>query len=271
MHVTTSELRSVRRGELLLGYAFLGGVVCAVAELGRHGTRDEPHEHCVQEHWGIVLRGTVVIERGSQRDVLGEGSAFYVPPGEPEHRFTAEGPALVAGFAPLPGDRATDEASVNEQVREAGFEALRRTPRSLAGLPEQPVRVVGLRPVSVRHSRIEAEAVRMGRWVYCMAHMGPTSGYAAAWCDAPHWGMVLSGGIAIEWEDDIEVLGPGDLYYCPPGPPGHRIEAADAATILDFTPLDSLRRGAMRVSEWRPRPEQLEGSPGDPRGEAVSP
>ena len=66
----------------------------------------------------------------------------------------------------------------------------------------------------------------------------------------PHWGVVTVGSIAIEWEDDVEVVGPGDVFHCPAGPPGHRIEAAEAATIIDFTPVEAAR-GDARVAGWR--------------------
>jgi hypothetical protein len=81
------------------------------------------------------------------------------------------------------------------------------------------------------------------------AHFGAGSGYTTDWCDAPHWGLVTSGAIAIEWQNDIEVLAAGDVYHCPAGPPGHRLEAADPASVIDLTPIDSARRA--RVAPWR--------------------
>ena len=62
--------------------------------------------------------------------------------------------------------------------------------------------------------------------------------------------MVTGGALAIEWEDDIEVLSTGDVYFCRPGPPGHRMEAADGATVIDFTPVDMLTDDIRTVS-WR--------------------
>ena len=92
----------------------------------------------------------------------------------------------------------------------------------------------------------------MSSLVLTRTRMGATSGYTTAWCDLEHWGMVTAGRVAIEWEADVEVLGTGDIYYCPPGPPGHRITAADPATIVDLTPLASLE-GTVRVADWRRR------------------
>lgn len=51
-------------------------------------------------------------------------------------------------------------------------------------------------------------------------HVGPTVG--EAFCNVEHVGMVVSGQVAISMEDGEEVIvGPGDLFYVPPGPPGH--------------------------------------------------
>jgi quercetin dioxygenase-like cupin family protein len=79
--------------------------------------------------------------------------------------------------------------------------------------------------------------------------MGERSGYTSGWCDAPHWGLVTTGRLAIEWEDDVEILASGDVFYCPAGPPGHRIEAADPATFLDLTPIEAL--AGTRIADWR--------------------
>ena len=97
---------------------------------------------------------------------------------------------------------------------------------------------------------VDAEVHRMSDLVLTRVRMGTTSGYTSQWCDAEHWGMVAAGRIAIEWEDDVEVLGTGDIYYCPPGPPGHRITAADPATMVDLTPLTSLET-VTRLADWR--------------------
>jgi hypothetical protein len=69
--------------------------------------------------------------------------------------------------------------------------------------------------------------------------------------------MVLRGGLAIEWEDDVEMLLAGDIFHCPAGPPGHRYEAADAATIIDFTPREALAAGGRTIA-WRPTLADLE-------------
>jgi quercetin dioxygenase-like cupin family protein len=66
---------------------------------------------------------------------------------------------------------------------------------------------------------------------------------------------VTAGSLAIEWEDDIEILAAGDVFWCPGGPPGHRLEAADPAAIIDLTPADALT-GDGRLVTWRRRPFQ---------------
>jgi quercetin dioxygenase-like cupin family protein len=85
--------------------------------------------------------------------------------------------------------------------------------------------------------------------------MGERSGYTSGWCDMPHWGMVTAGRLAIEWEDDVEILSPGDVFHCPAGPPGHRLQAADPATLVDLTPVRAFDTTA-RTADWRqaPRP-----------------
>ena len=100
--------------------------------------------------------------------------------------------------------------------------------------------------------RIEMRTWAMSSLVLTQTRFGPTSGYTANWCDAPHWGLVTAGRLAIEFEDDVEILGTGDVYHCPAGPPVHRIEAADPASVVDLTPIDVLA-GPGRISLWRRR------------------
>ena len=42
----------------------------------------------------------------------------------------------------------------------------------------------------------------------------------------------------------------GDVFRCPPGPPGHRILAAEPATLIDLTPLSGIE-SATRQIDWR--------------------
>ncbi|HVQ22542.1 MAG TPA: hypothetical protein VMT36_04665 [Candidatus Saccharimonadia bacterium] len=118
--------------------------------------------------------------------------------------------------------------------------------------------------VPLRRGQIEAESSLMGEWVLCAARFGGVSGYTTSWCDQPHWGIVIQGTIAIESESEVEIVGAGEAYYCPPGPPGHRIEVTDAATVMDYTPLDAMIRPG-RVAEWRPRLSIVAPPVGDTR------
>jgi hypothetical protein len=92
----------------------------------------------------------------------------------------------------------------------------------------------------------------MSGFVMTRVRMGERSGYRAGWCDAPHWGLVISGSMTIEWEEDVEVVATGDVFHCPAGPPGHRIEAADPVTYIDLTPLAAFD-GGRRLADWRRR------------------
>ena len=47
-------------------------------------------------------------------------------------------------------------------------------------------------------------------------HVGPTAGTES--CEVEHVGMVVSGRAAVKMDDGTErVMGPGDLFYVPPG------------------------------------------------------
>jgi hypothetical protein len=97
---------------------------------------------------------------------------------------------------------------------------------------------------------IKVETWRMSSYVMTRVRMGERTGYTSGWCDAPHWGLVTRGRLAIEWEHDVEILSKGDIFHCPAGPPGHRIEAADPATFLDLTPVAAFEAEA-RFADWR--------------------
>jgi mannose-6-phosphate isomerase-like protein (cupin superfamily) len=226
MHVTPSDLRVGPRRDLTLRSVQLGPVTAVVAELPAGGSAGTTLEKaCDRAHWAVVMRGELELLRGGERWELGAGQAFYVPAGKPAHRFRASRRALIAGFVPLSGER----ARARDEVRIAA----RHDPRGPA------------------HGEINAEAVPAGPWVMTRSSFGATSGYSAGWCDVPHWGIVVSGGGVIEYEDDVEVIAAGDLYYCPPGPPGHKLEVADGGAFVDFTPREVLT-STSRVGEWRP-------------------
>ena len=218
-----------------------------LAETGTAGTSLEAP--CTSPHWGVLLSGEVEVVRDGLDPVrLEAGQAFYLPAGEPAHRFHASDRAAAVGFVPL------DPPAIDDgEIEGAGFEFVDEP-----GMPPVLSPTVGItvadasETLPVRRGQIETEASIMGPWVLCASRFGGVSGYTSSWCDQPHWGTVLRGTIAIEWEDEVEIIGVGEAFYCPAGPPGHRIEVTDAATVVDLTPLEALIRPG-RVADWRPR------------------
>ena len=254
MHVTPSDLRMIRQDRIVFRFALFDTMAYVLAELPSSGSRGTPMEQpCEKPHWGFVISGELVFESDGRSETIAAGSAFHVPAGRSPHRFFASGAATVAGFEPI--DPALD---VTEKTLEArGFEVL--SSEQLSAATVIPATVTPL----PEPKRIDVHAWPMSSLVMAQARFGPGSGYTSDWCDAPHWGLVTSGRIAIEWEDDIEILAAGDVYYCPAGPPGHRLEAADPASVIDLTPTDAARKG--RVAPWRVWPAKSpEGAKGDP-------
>ncbi len=225
-------------------------MVYIVAELGQAGSAGTSlEEPCTNPHWGLILSGEMDVERdGSSPVRLQAGHAFHVPAGEPAHRFRAPGRLAVVGFVPLTGPAIDDQ-----QILEAGFEMIDEPGASPNLTASVGVSVaMASEVVPLRRGQIEAESSLMGEWVLCATRFGGVSGYTTSWCDLPHWGIVIRGAIAIEWEAETEIVSAGEAFYCPAGPPGHRIEVTDAATIMDFTPLQAMVRPG-RMADWRPR------------------
>jgi quercetin dioxygenase-like cupin family protein len=239
MHLAQADLRSVRQDGMSVDFAILGPVAYVQADLpatGSVGTSVE--QPCERPHWGFVIEGDVWVRQGRRKTRIAPGHAFHVPGGQPAHRFEAGPHARIAGFEPIdPGVDASDDA-----LRALGFEPVARG--------ERPAVVPGSVPGSVATGGVDAEFHRMSSLVMARARLGTTSGYTSELCDLPHWGSVIAGSVTIEWETDVELLGTGDIFYCPPGPPGHRVLAADPATILDFTPVSAIEASA-RMTAWR--------------------
>jgi quercetin dioxygenase-like cupin family protein len=243
MHVAPAEFRSVRRDGVTLHFAVLESRVWVVAEFPASGSRGTfAEEWCERPHWAITIAGDVELDFDGEREAVPPGTAFHVP-ADVRHRIIAGPSARTAGLEPLPRDAPLDEAA----LREAGFEIARSSsrlgPGAVASLQPRPVRSPGA-------GEIVAQSERMGELLLTRTRFGRRAGYTGQLCDLPHWGVVTMGSIAIEWEDDVEVVGAGDVYHCPAGPPGHRIEAAEAATVIDFTPIDAMVPGG-RVALWR--------------------
>lgn len=243
MRASPSELQAVRRGGLLTRYAILDGVAFAHADLPAAGTAgtglDEP---CEQEHHAFVVRGALILQTDSGDERFDAGTAFYVPAGR-RHTFASEGPTVVAGFTKVEPDLDVSPPALRAQ----GFEIVRAAPPPL--IPGTIEIADSARPVRRRGS-IDVEAAEMGPWLFTRATFKAGSGYASVWCDLPHWGMVLDGVLALQTETGVELLAAGDAFSVPAGPPGHRFEAPEPATLIDYTPIAALGTTG-RIQSWR--------------------
>lgn len=240
MHLTPADLRSVRQDGLSIRFGILGPIGYGLAYVLAGGSANTALERpCSRPHWGFVLAGDVSLHQAGRAFALPAGHAFHVRGGEPEHHFEASDGAIISGFDTVQADLDASDAALVAQ----GFQILETDVSRTVLVP-----ATSTPPVAT--GSIDADAHRMSQLVLTRIRMGATSGYTTEWCDVEHWGLVTAGRVAIEWEDDIEVLGTGDIYYCPPGPPGHRITAADPATLVDLTPIASLE-ASTRVAGWR--------------------
>jgi quercetin dioxygenase-like cupin family protein len=244
MHVGPADFRSIRRDGLLLRFAILGEVAYVLAEVPPSGSAGTALEvPCERPHWAFVVAGEVELDAAPDPDrvTIPAGSAFHIADGT-RHRIRAMGRTRLAGF-----ERIDPRADVSDSALKAqGFEVLAEEP---AG---SPAIVPVIEPVEepIELGDVVPTGSRMGGLLFCQVRFGQRSGYASPFCDLPHWGQVTAGNIAIEWENDIEVLTAGDVFYCPPGPPGHRFQAADPSAIVDFTPFDAFS-GDGRMADWR--------------------
>jgi quercetin dioxygenase-like cupin family protein len=243
MHVALPDLRALRQGGLVVRYAMLGAiafVLVEVPESGSAGTSIEQPSR--QAHWALVIDGDLTYEDDGRSLHIPAGSVLYAPGGDPEHRLRATGGSRIVGFLPIDPSLEVSDQLLAQQ----GFEILAPT----AGSGAQPIVVPTGSARPVRAAEIEASVWPMPPYAMTAAQFGPASGYTADWCDAPHWGLVTAGQLAIEYEHDVEIVAAGDVYHCPPGAPAHRLQAADPATIVDLTPIDAIV-GDGRIAEWR--------------------
>ena len=247
---------------MLARFSVFGPVTFVLADLPSGGTAgtglDEP---CVREHHGIVISGAFSVHDADGRsETFKTGTAFYVAPGSPPHTFSCAPETVVGGFAA----NDTDPPDVSPaRLVALGFELVER-PR-LTSTPPGTVTLGGQVTPFRRPGAIDVDGAVMGRWLFMRATLGSRSGYTSGWCDVPHWGIVLDGEIAIEYEEETELAARGDAYFAPPG---HRFVSPDGATIADFTPMAALN-GA-RVSRWRRATVARAPSPGEPPA-AVAP
>jgi mannose-6-phosphate isomerase-like protein (cupin superfamily) len=243
MHIAPAEFRSVRTGEMTVRFAILSDIAYVLADLPNGSAGTSVEDPCERQHWAFVTDGAIELVIGERREAIAAGTAFHIKAGV-SHRIFATGPTRLAGFQPIePGRDLSDDG-----LRAAGFQVLPLAPDIPA---DQSVPAVA--PPDGRippTGGIVTSAKQMGELLFTRATLGRRSGYTSAWCDMPHWGLIADGALAIEWEDDVEVLTAGDVYYCPPGPPAHRLQTAEGATVIDFTPVEAFRPG-VRVATWR--------------------
>jgi uncharacterized cupin superfamily protein len=239
LHVAPSHLRTLSQGGLQVRFTILDSMAYVLAQTRAGGSAGTSLERpCTDAHWGFVIAGELTFVRGRRREAIPSGRAFHVPAGGPSHRFETDGRVVLAGFAPV--DPAIDVS--DSRLAAAGFTVVAQ--RS-SGIIVPPVA-----PLEVPSGAIESEPWQMSGYVMSRVRMGSRSGYRSGWCDAPHWGLMISGSMTIAWERDVEVVAAGDVFHCPAGPPAHRIEAADPATFIDLTPLAAFDGGG-RLADWR--------------------
>lgn len=243
MHVALPDLRALRQGGLIIRYAMLGQVAFVLVEVPASGSSGTPIEQPSQQaHWALVIDGELTYRDDSRSLRIPAGNALYVPAGGPEHRLAATGNTRVAGFQPIdPSVEVSDPVLVQQ-----GFEIL--GPAAGNGAPPIVVPTSPDRPP--RAGIIDAVTWSLPPFAMTTVQFGAASGYTADWCDAPHWGLVTSGQLVIEYEHDVEIVAAGDVYHCPAGEPAHRLQAADPATMVDLTPIDAIAGGG-RIAEWR--------------------
>jgi quercetin dioxygenase-like cupin family protein len=244
VRVSLRDLKGVSQGGLLARYALLGPAAFVFVELPASGTAGTNLEDwCQMEHWGLMLEGTLRLD-GSEPRELQPGTAFYIPPDGPPHRFIATDRVTIAGFTPL---REPVDTSP-EALQARGLQIETRMPTPAA--PPPLMRVANTPSRLMTRGQIEVETAEMGQWLFTQTTFGPLSGYTSGWCDLTHWGLVLSGDLILDHENSLEVLTAGDVFYCPAGPPGHQFEVADRATIIDYTPIDEIGQ-VVRQEAWR--------------------
>ena len=58
-------------------------------------------------------------------------------------------------------------------------------------------------------------------------------------CQCPHWGVVVSGRLEVDYGDHQEVFSSGDVYYLAPGHLPHPFTGAE---VVEFSPTEALQQ-----------------------------
>lgn len=115
MRVAPRELRGVSRDGVLVRFAVLGPVAYVEVDIPRAGSAGTGFEAPSQNPgWGLVLRGHVTLHGQVARE-FPAGTAFYIPPGAPDHHLTAAGGTIVAGFVPVAPELDTSDRALRRQ------------------------------------------------------------------------------------------------------------------------------------------------------------
>lgn len=242
MRISPDDLHAVTRAGALTRYALLGPAAFVLMEFPATGTEgtglDQP---CLIDHHGIVTKGTFNVH-GMDGTVTSfhPGDAFYVPPGPPAHSFSCSPGCVVGGFAPVTEPPDTSSGALEAQ----GFEVVSAARPPLP--PPTTVKLAGAVVPFTRSGAVAVEGSPMGDWLFMRARFGPRSGYTGGLCELTHWGIVLDGEIAIEYDAEVELASRGDVFLADPG---HRFTSPDGATVIDYTPIAEL--GTDRIASWR--------------------
>jgi hypothetical protein len=101
-------------------------------------------------------------------------------------------------------------------------------------------------PIEVDLPVIEARYVEMDDWTVGFERFPAGSdpsplfrGLPDDRCQCPHWGVVVSGELTVNYADHSEKLRAGDAYYLRPG---HLTVLTDGTEVVEFSPTGELQK-----------------------------
>ena len=113
MHASRADLPAQVMGEYEGRFVDWEGTRIAFEAMPAHFPPDEspfkglPDDRCQCPHWGVLTRGSMVVDYGDHSETVQTGDVFYMPPG---HRPTYEVGTQIIQFSPTADLKATDEA-----------------------------------------------------------------------------------------------------------------------------------------------------------------